>query len=239
LKNNPQIKSLKQNMKHLLIIPALALVVGCNDKKNTEVAVNLEDENTKLSYSLGVVYGNDIISSKDQLEFLQDSIFIQGIKDALASKTKVDLQTAQSNLDAHFMQKRESKVNENVEASKVFFETNAKREGVIQIESGLQYEILKEAKGNKPVATDKVKVHYHGTLLDGTVFDSSVDRGEPVTFGVTEVIPGWTEILQLMPVGSKWKVFIPYNLAYGSQGAGPIQPYSTLIFEIELLDIVK
>jgi FKBP-type peptidyl-prolyl cis-trans isomerase len=226
-------------MKHLLIIPALALVVGCNDKKNTEVAVNLEDENTKLSYSLGVVYGNDIISSKDQLEFLQDSIFIQGIMDALASKTKVDLQTAQSNLDAHFMQKRESKVNENVEASKVFFETNAKREGVIQIESGLQYEILKEAKGNKPVATDKVKVHYHGTLLDGTVFDSSVDRGEPVTFGVTEVIPGWTEILQLMPVGSKWKVFIPYNLAYGSQGAGPIQPYSTLIFEIELLDIVK
>jgi FKBP-type peptidyl-prolyl cis-trans isomerase len=112
-------------MKHLLIIPALALVVGCNDKKSTEVTVNLEDENTKLSYSLGVVYGNDIISSKDQLEFLQDSIFIQGIKDALASKTKVDLQTAQSNLDAHFMQKRESKVNENVEASKVFFETNA------------------------------------------------------------------------------------------------------------------
>jgi FKBP-type peptidyl-prolyl cis-trans isomerase FklB len=90
-----------------------------------------------------------------------------------------------------------------------------------------------------PQPTDRVKVHYHGTLLDGSVFDSSVQRGEPVTFGVTEVIPGWTEVLQLMPVGSKWKVYIPFNLAYGSQGAGPIQPYSSLVFEIDLIGIEK
>ena len=119
-------------------------------------------------------------------------------------------------------------------------ESNGKRPEVITLKSGLQYEIINKGNGNQPKASDKVRVHYHGTLIDGTVFDSSVRRGEPATFGVTQVISGWVEALQLMPVGSKWKLYIPSNLAYGAQGAGQhIGPHTTLIFEVELLDIVK
>ena len=118
-----------------------------------------------------------------------------------------------------------------------FLAENQSREGVITTESGLQYEVVKLGTGNKPRIQDKVKVHYHGTMIDGTVFDSSVERGEPITFALTQVIPGWTEGLQLMPVGSKFIFYIPYNLGYGEQQVGPIPPYSTLIFEVELLDI--
>jgi FKBP-type peptidyl-prolyl cis-trans isomerase FklB len=120
-----------------------------------------------------------------------------------------------------------------------FLAENATREGVTTTPSGLQYEVIKMGKGKKPVATDKVKVHYHGTLIDGNVFDSSVERGEPISFALTQVIPGWTEALQLMPVGSKFKLYIPQNLGYGSQQAGSIPPFSTLIFEVELLGIEK
>ena len=120
-----------------------------------------------------------------------------------------------------------------------FLAENALREGVTVTASGLQYEVIKMGKGKKPTATDKVKVHYHGTLTNGTVFDSSVDRNEPITFGLTQVIAGWTEALQLMPVGSKFKLYIPQELGYGSQQAGSIPPYSTLIFEVELLGIEK
>ncbi|MBR1996526.1 MAG: FKBP-type peptidyl-prolyl cis-trans isomerase, partial [Paludibacteraceae bacterium] len=110
---------------------------------------------------------------------------------------------------------------------------------VTTTESGLQYEVLKMGKGKKPAATDRVKVHYHGTLIDGTVFDSSVDRGEPIVFGLNQVIKGWTEGVQLMPVGSKFRFYIPQELGYGAQNAGSIPPYSTLIFEVELLGIEK
>ncbi|MBQ7191997.1 MAG: FKBP-type peptidyl-prolyl cis-trans isomerase [Paludibacteraceae bacterium] len=120
-----------------------------------------------------------------------------------------------------------------------FLMENKMREGVQVTESGLQYEVLKQGKGQRPEATDKVKVHYHGTLIDGTVFDSSVDRGEPATFGLNQVIPGWTEGLQLMTVGSKYKFYIPQELGYGSRNAGSIPPFSTLIFEVELLSIEK
>ena len=125
------------------------------------------------------------------------------------------------------------------EESEKFLAENALKEGVITTASGLQYEVIKMGKGKKPVATDNVKVHYHGTLIDGTVFDSSVDRNEPITFGLTQVIAGWTEGLQLMPIGSKFKFYIPQELGYGSQQAGSIPPYSTLIFEVELLGIEK
>jgi FKBP-type peptidyl-prolyl cis-trans isomerase FklB len=120
-----------------------------------------------------------------------------------------------------------------------FMAENAKREGVVTLPSGLQYEIITKGNGPIPTANDKVKVHYHGTLIDGTVFDSSVQRGEPTSFGVTQVIAGWTEALQLMPVGSKWKLYIPYDLAYGSVDRGTIKPYSNLIFDVELLGIEK
>ena len=131
------------------------------------------------------------------------------------------------------------KYGNSKEEGEKFLAENALREGVITTPSGLQYEVLKMGKGKKPKATDKVKVHYHGTLTNGTVFDSSVDRNEPITFGLTQVIAGWTEALQLMPVGSKFKLYIPQQLGYGSQQAGSIPPYSTLIFEVELLGIEK
>ena len=118
-----------------------------------------------------------------------------------------------------------------------FLAENAKREEVVTLPSGLQYEVLTEGSGAIPTASDKVKVHYHGTLIDGTVFDSSVERGEPTSFGVTQVIAGWTEALQLMPVGSKWRLYVPYDLAYGSADRGEIKPYSNLIFDVELIGI--
>ena len=125
------------------------------------------------------------------------------------------------------------------EEGEKFLVENGLREGVITTESGLQYEVIKMGKGKKPSATDRVKVHYHGTLIDGTVFDSSVERGEPITFGLNQVIKGWTEGVQLMPVGSKFRFYIPQELGYGAQQAGNIPPYSTLIFDVELLEIEK
>ena len=128
----------------------------------------------------------------------------------------------------------------NKEAGEKFLAENKKKDSVITTASGLQYKIIKKGDGPKPLATDKVKTHYHGTLIDGSVFDSSVQRGEPITFPVNGVIPGWIEALQLMPVGSKWKLFIPQELAYGIRGGGQtIKPYSALIFEVELIAIEK
>lgn len=128
---------------------------------------------------------------------------------------------------------------DSIAAGDAYMAENAKREGVVTLPSGLQYEILRAGAGAIPTDTDQVKVHYHGTLINGTVFDSSVDRGEPATFGVTQVIPGWTEALKLMPVGSKWRLYVPYNLAYGSTDRGTIKPFSNLIFDVELLGIEK
>lgn len=140
-------------------------------------------------------------------------------------------------------QERKAEESKKISEQKIadnekFMAENAQKEGVVTLPSGIQYQIEKAGTGAKPKATDMVKVHYAGTLLDGTEFDSSIKRGEPITFGVQQVIPGWTEVLQLMPVGSKWKVVIPYSLAYGEKATGPIPAYSNLIFDIELLDIV-
>ena len=131
----------------------------------------------------------------------------------------------------------EAAYSNNKEAGIAFLEANKAVEGVQVTESGLQYKVVKMGKGKKPSATDRVKVHYHGTLIDGKVFDSSVERGEPATFGLNQVIPGWTEGLQLMPVGSKFTFYIPSELAYGDRETGEIEPYSALIFEVELLSI--
>ncbi|NDV46821.1 FKBP-type peptidyl-prolyl cis-trans isomerase [Paludibacter sp. 221] len=133
--------------------------------------------------------------------------------------------------------KMEELYGENRREGEEFLAENKTKPGVVTTESGLQYKVVKTGKGKKPTATDKVKVHYHGTLIDGTVFDSSINRGEPITFGVSQVIAGWTEALKLMPVGSKWILYIPQELAYGTRDMGTIQPYSALIFEVELLGI--
>lgn len=159
--------------------------------------------------------------------------FINGL---LGDESQFDSRTASEYIQATL---NHIKYGDTKEEGEKFLEENKLREGVIVTESGLQYEVLKMGKGKKPAATDKVKVHYHGTLINGTVFDSSVERGEPIVFGLNQVIPGWTEGVQLMPVGSKFKFYIPQELGYGERAAGSIPPYSALIFEVELLGIEK
>ena len=196
----------------------------------------------KTSYAVGLSFGQHLAQSK--IKGIDYQSFAKGVEAMCEGKQpEIDLREAQELLNNFFAKlEEESKAQfaQIREAGEKFLEENAKRANVVTLPSGLQYEIITETIGQKPVATDKVKVHYHGTLIDGTVFDSSVRRGEPATFGVTQVIQGWVEALQLMPVGSKWKLYIPYNLAYGEQGAGQmIAPYSALIFEVELIEIVK
>lgn len=193
----------------------------------------------KVSYALGLSLGSNLQSSG--ISGINVEKLAKGIKDVLEqNKTEISFEEAQSVINEYFEKLQSSVGEQALEEGKAFLAENGKREGIVTLPSGLQYEIVTKGNGDVPKASDKVKVHYHGTLISGQVFDSSVRRGEPATFGVTQVIQGWVEALQLMPVGSKWKLFIPSNLAYGKQGAGQsIGPNTTLIFEVELLDIVK
>jgi len=192
----------------------------------------------KVSYALGLSLGNNLLGSG--VTALDSARLAKGIQDVLDQKQpEISYEEAQAVIN-DFFQGLQAKMTEKAQAEGIaFLAENAKRAEVVTTASGLQYEILTVAEGAIPTASDSVKVHYHGMLVDGNVFDSSVNRGEPATFGVTQVISGWVEALQLMPVGSKWKLFIPSELAYGAQGAGQsIAPHSTLIFEVELLAIV-
>ena len=190
-----------------------------------------------FSYALGINIAANL--KEAGIDNIDTERFAQAVKDALSNgKTEMTQDMAQNKIQEYFAKLQAERGKKNIEEGKKFLEDNAKREGVVTLPSGLQYEILTAADGKKPSASDSVKCHYHGTLIDGTVFDSSVRRTQPATFGVSQVIQGWVEALQLMPVGSKWRLFIPYNLAYGERGAGSIPPYATLIFDVELLDIV-
>lgn len=190
-----------------------------------------------FSYALGINIAANL--KEAGIDNINTERFAQAVKDALSNgKTEMTQDMAQNKIQEYFAKLQAERGKKNIEEGKKFLEDNAKREGVVTLPSGLQYEILTAADGKKPSASDSVKCHYHGTLIDGTVFDSSVRRNQPATFGVSQVIQGWVEALQLMPVGSKWRLFIPYNLAYGERGAGSIPPYATLIFDVELLDIV-
>ena len=193
----------------------------------------------KISYALGLSIGNNFQSSG--IKDLQVEDFTRGLMDVLTdAKPAISYDEAKSVINAYFVKLRQEKMVLNKEAVEEFLRINKHKAGVVELPSGLQYEVLKMGTGAKPTAKDKVKCHYHGTLINGTVFDSSVQRGTPAVFGVSKVIPGWVEALQLMPVGSKWRLFVPSNLAYGEHGAGEIiEPNSTLIFDVELLDIVK
>lgn len=191
----------------------------------------------KISYALGLSMGQNLASSG--VESLNYQDLAAGIEDVLTKQQpKISYQEAQQVLNT-FFQELEQKIAGAAKAEgEKFLAENAKREGVKVTESGLQYEILEPSLGQKPKATDTVRVHYEGTLIDGTVFDSSYRRGESITFPLNGVIKGWTEGLQLMSIGSKYKFFIPYQLAYGERGAGQsIPPYAALIFTVELLGI--
>ena len=192
----------------------------------------------KISYALGISLGNNL--KNGGFAGLSYQKLADGIKDVIeGNQLEMSIQDAQTMINEYFQQLQEKAFAQNIKEGKNFLSENAKRPEVKTTASGLQYEVVSAGNGVIPKATDQVKVHYHGTLLNGNVFDSSVSRGEPATFGVTQVIQGWVEALQLMPVGSKWKLFIPSELAYGAQGAGQsIGPHTTLVFEVELLDIV-
>ena len=189
-----------------------------------------------VSYSLGVLFAQNFKSGEKA--DIDATTMAQGFKDAIDGKEKINAQQANSLFSEYMSALNKKKSAGAIEKGAKFLAENAKKPGVIVTASGLQYEILVKGTGAIPKATDKVKTHYHGTLLDGKVFDSSVQRGQPIDFPCNGVIQGWQEALQLMPVGSKWKLYVPYNLAYGERGAGgSIGPYETLIFEIELIAI--
>jgi FKBP-type peptidyl-prolyl cis-trans isomerase len=228
-------------MKNLLFVLVAIVVVtmsSCNNQ-NGSGNVSVETMTDSVSYALGYSIGNNILA---QFPDIDPNIVGAAISDVYAEKEITmfaNEQEAGAFIQGYFAKQMEVKAQSNLEEGNKFLEENKAREGVTTTESGLQYEVITEGTGAVPTATDKVRVHYHGTTIDGTVFDSSVDRGEPAVFGVGQVIKGWTEALQLMPVGSKWKVFIPAELAYGERGAGAnIGPNSALVFEVELLEII-
>lgn len=239
--------------KFLGAIVLTSLVFSCNSKK-TVTKESLKTEADSVSYALGLDIANTVGTN---FEEVNNELFLAGYMNGMDStNTFMDKIAAQTIIQmylqknqAKIMQKQQEKAAKDLEsqfgdvkaAGESFLADNKSKEGVKTTDSGLQYIVLKEGTGAKPTAESTVKVHYTGTLTDGTVFDSSVERGEPVEFGVTQVIKGWTEGLQLMSVGSKYKFFIPQDLAYGAnpRQGGPIQPFSALIFEVELLDIVE
>jgi len=208
-----------------------------------------KSQNDSLSYSIGMSLAS--FYKQQGITNINTALLTRAINDVNASKPLLTEQQMTACVNNYLQKKQAEKMEEQRKASAPIIEANHKageaflaenktKPGVVTTASGLQYQVIKEGTGPKPQPTDKVRCHYHGTLLDGTVFDSSVDRGQPVDFPVTGVIQGWVEALQLMPVGSKWKLFLPSNLAYGDNAAGPkITPGSTLIFDVELLEIVK
>lgn len=194
----------------------------------------------KLSYALGLNVGYSYLASG--INNLQVDDFAQGVKAVMEHKEPaISIDEAKQIINSFFTKLQEETnkaAAENLRAGETFLAENAKRDNIVTLPSGLQYEILTEGSGRKPKTTDKVQCHYHGTLIDGSVFDSSVQRGTPAIFGVNQVIPGWVEALQLMSEGSRWKLYIPAKLAYGEQQAGPIPVNSTLVFEIELIKVI-
>ncbi len=192
----------------------------------------------KFSYAIGLGIGQNLLSmgAKD----LNADDFAQAVKDVLeGNKTAITHNEAREVVNNYFAELEKSVNEKNIAQGKAFLDANRNNPNVVTLPSGLQYEVIREGNGKKPKATDRVRCHYEGTLLDGTLFDSSIKRGEPAVFGVNQVIKGWVEALQLMSEGAKWKLYIPSELAYGVQGAGDmIPPYSTLIFEVELIEVL-
>lgn len=203
-------------------------------KKTTKMSEELD----AVSYCVGMSLGGSLL--QQNLQGINTTVLAESINDAFAGKQmKYTPEEANEIIQKFLNAEGEKKFGANKAVSEAFLAENAKKDGITITESGLQYEVVEAGSGDKPSATSNVTVHYHGTLPDGTVFDSSVERGEPASFGVNQVIPGWTEALQLMPTGSKYRLYIPQDLAYGAtpHPGGPIEPYMALVFDVELLEI--
>ena len=224
-------------MKKIFITCLLATFIGMSINIKAQETMTQEE---RISYFLGASVGE--FYKQQGVDVVNDKFF-QGFTEAFAGQnmfTQEEMEALNMEFQKVMQQKQNSIMDKEKAKGAAFLAENKKKEGVVETASGLQYKVVKMGTGAKPTATDKVKVHYHGTLLDGTVFDSSVERGQPITFPLNQVIAGWTEGVQLMPVGSKFIFYIPSNLAYGDRAAGDkIKPGSTLIFEVELLDIEK
>ena len=226
------------------IIAASLLLASTSFSQIEPSASSFKNEVDSVSYLLGVAIATNITND---LKEGNTELILKGMKDKLKGNTELITDPTNQLLNSYFQKKQHEKKQQDEQLGQLakaegekFLEENKKNKKVKVTPSGLQYEILKEGKGEKPTETSQVKVHYHGTTIDGKVFDSSVDRGEPIVFGLNQVIKGWTEGVQLMPIGSKFKFYIPQELAYGENAPSPaIKPYSTLIFEVELLGIEK
>lgn len=241
-----------RTIKFLTVIIIMTILSSCNNQGITKK--ELKNDIDSVSYAIGLDMANKL---KENYPEVDEGLFIQGYMNGMDSTDiLIDKDKIGVILNAFFQKKKvEQQEKQKADALKMneeefanvkkegidFLEANKSKEGVQTTDSGLQYIVLKEGSGDKPKANSKVKVHYHGTSIDGIVFDSSVDRGEPTEFFANQVIKGWTEGLQLMSVGSKYKFFIPQELAYGAfpRQGGPIKPFSALIFEVELLEILK
>jgi len=229
------------SIRNTLAVLVIGTLFSCENQ--VKEVKSLETELDSVSYAVGLSMSSQL---KNGFEDVNEEILIQAIRNGLDSTNLLlDSKDIQKTIQTYFQKKQEENKKKELAKFEVykkegiaFLEANKTKEGVKTTKSGLQYSVLKEGKGKKAKTTDRVKVHYHGTTVDGTVFDSSVDRGTPSEFGVTQVIKGWTEGLQLMKVGSKYKFFIPQELAYGANPRpGIIKPYMALIFEVELLEI--
>jgi FKBP-type peptidyl-prolyl cis-trans isomerase len=230
---------MKNSIIYVLVI-VLALSASCQQGgKKVKLVSNIDS----VSYAIGVLVGSNNLKQLESApggdEINKEAMAAAFRASTLSEDSIISPEEANALVQKFFEGAGARKAQKNLEEGNAFLEKNKARAGVTTTESGLQYEVLTAGTGAMPTAADQVRVHYHGTLIDGKVFDSSVDRGEPVVFGVGQVIPGWTEALQLMPVGSKWKIYLPANIAYGERGAGgDIGPNAALIFEVELLEIV-
>lgn len=246
---------MKKNYLAITIAALAFSLTACDSKSDTKKAPeasasapaanassDLSTEMKDVSYTIGYNFGQNLAATR--INSFDTNQILSGLNDALAKKepklTKEQMQTAIKTLEAEVQKVAAQEAKEYQEKGKALLAENAKREGVITTKSGLQYEVIKKGTGAKPTATDIVKVNYEGKLVTGKIFDSSIQRGEPVEFAVNSVIPGWVEALQLMQVGEKVKLYIPSELAYGATGIPPvIPPNSVLVFDVELLDIKK
>jgi FKBP-type peptidyl-prolyl cis-trans isomerase FklB len=225
-------------MKKSVLIVLLSVLAWNLAAQKKVGKVKIENERDSVSYALGVSIATNL--KAQNINEINPLAMAKALEDVYADKNVMMTPDQANEVIQKFFDKKEStKYQSTIDEGKKFLAENAKKEGVVTLPSGLQYKVIEPGTGKTPVATDKVKTHYRGTLIDGTVFDSSYDRGEPLVFGVTQVIKGWTEALMLMKEGAKWELYIPADLAYGSRDMGTIKPFSTLIFTVELISIEK